>query len=59
MVTRSDDRATTLRVCPVTRPDVLKFGYSALGSGFDKPETNLFQWAASQNLGMVPFGPLA
>lgn len=48
-----------LRVCPVTRPDVLQFGYSALGSGFDKPDTNLFGWAESQNLGMVLFGPLA
>ena len=48
-----------LRVCPVTRPDVLQFGYSALGSGFDKAETNLFNWAKSQNLGVVLFGPLA
>ncbi len=48
-----------LRVCPVTKPAVIQFGYSALGSGFDKPETNLFQWAATQGLGMVVFGPLA
>ena len=48
-----------LRVCPVTRPDVLQFGYSAFGSGFDKPETNIFRWAEAQNLGMVLFGPLA
>jgi len=48
-----------LRVCPITRPDVLQFGYSAFGSGFDKPETNIFRWAEGQNLGMVLFGPLA
>lgn len=48
-----------VRVCPVTRPDVLQFGYSAFGSGFDKPESNIFQWAEAQNLGMVLFGPLA
>jgi myo-inositol catabolism protein IolS len=48
-----------LRVCPVTRPEGLQFGYSALGSGFDRPESNLFRWAEAQNLGMVLFGPLA
>jgi myo-inositol catabolism protein IolS len=47
-----------LRVCPVTRPDVLQFGYSALGSAYDRTESNLFRWAEAQNLGMVLFGPL-
>lgn len=48
-----------LRVCPVTQPDVLQFGYSALGSGCDNHDTNLFRWADAQNLGLVLFGPLA
>lgn len=48
-----------VRVCPITRPDVLQFHYNALGSQFDKEETNLFRWAGEQNLGMVIFGPLA
>ncbi|HZO90570.1 MAG TPA: aldo/keto reductase [Chthonomonadaceae bacterium] len=47
------------RVCPVTRPDVLQFHYNALGSQYDRQETNLFRWADEQNLGMVIFGPLA
>ena len=46
------------RVCPVTKPDILQFHYNAFGSEFDKPG-NLFEWAQSQNLGMVLFGPLA
>lgn len=48
-----------LRVCPVTRPDVLQAPYSAFGNQFDKPETNLFRWVEQQNLGLVLFGPLA
>jgi myo-inositol catabolism protein IolS len=48
-----------MRVCPVTRPDVLQFNYNAFGNAFDQPGTNLFQWAEEQQLGMVLFGPLA
>ncbi len=48
-----------LRVCPVTRPDVIQFGYSAFGSDMDRPATDIFRWAEGQNLGMVLFGPLA
>lgn len=48
-----------LRVCPITRPDVLQFHYNALGSPFDRPETSIFRWADEQNLGMVIFGPVA
>ncbi|QHT61407.1 aldo/keto reductase [Paenibacillus lycopersici] len=48
-----------MRVCPVTRPDVLQFHYNAFGNEFDKPDTNLFRWADEQNIGMVLFGPLA
>jgi len=48
-----------LRVCPITQPDVLQFNYNAFGNAFDKPETNLFEWADAQQLGMVLFGPLA
>lgn len=51
--------ADFMRVYPITRPDVLQFHYNALGSPFDKQETNLFGWADEQNLGMVLFGPLA
>jgi aryl-alcohol dehydrogenase-like predicted oxidoreductase len=51
--------ADFMRVCPVTRPDVLQFHYNAFGNEFDQPETNLFRWAEEQNLGMVLFGPLA
>lgn len=47
-----------LRVCPVTQPDVLQFNYNAFGNAFDKPG-DLIQWADTQNLGMVLFGPLA
>ncbi len=46
------------RVCPVTQPDILQFHYNAFGSDFDKLG-NLIEWADSQNLGMVMFGPLA
>jgi aryl-alcohol dehydrogenase-like predicted oxidoreductase len=48
-----------MRVCPVTRPDVLQFHYNAFGNTFDKPGTDLFAWADGQDLGMVLFGPLA
>jgi myo-inositol catabolism protein IolS len=48
-----------MRVCPVTRPDVLQFHYNAFGNAFDQPNTNLFRWANEQNLGIVLFGPLA
>ncbi|MFC5648832.1 aldo/keto reductase [Paenibacillus solisilvae] len=48
-----------MRVCPVTRPDVLQFHYNAFGNQFDQEKTNLFQWADEQNLGIVLFGPLA
>ncbi|GLX67071.1 aldo/keto reductase [Paenibacillus glycanilyticus] len=51
--------ADFMRVCPVTRPDVLQFHYNAFGSEFDRQGTNLFKWAQEQNLGMVMFGPLA
>ncbi|TVY01499.1 aldo/keto reductase [Paenibacillus cremeus] len=51
--------ADFMRVCPITRPDVLQFHYNALGNQFDQPPTNLFHWAEQQNLGMVLFGPLA
>jgi aryl-alcohol dehydrogenase-like predicted oxidoreductase len=51
--------ADFMRVCPVTRPDVLQFHYNAFGNQFDLPDTNLFRWAAEHNLGMVLFGPLA
>ncbi len=51
--------ADFMRVCPVTRPDVLQFHYNAFGNEFDQPGTNLFRWAEEQNLGMVLFGPLA
>jgi aryl-alcohol dehydrogenase-like predicted oxidoreductase len=51
--------ADFMRVCPVTRPDVLQFHYNAFGNEFEQPETNLFGWAEEQNLGMVLFGPLA
>ncbi len=43
------------RVCPATQPDVLQFHFNA----FDPPQSELFEWAESQNLGMVLFGPLA
>jgi myo-inositol catabolism protein IolS len=46
------------RVCPVVRPDVIQFNYSALGSPFDDPEPDLFAWAEEQGYGMVMFGPL-
>ncbi|WP_164775451.1 aldo/keto reductase [Paenibacillus glycanilyticus] len=51
--------ADFMRVCPVTRPDVLQFHYNAFGNEFDRENTNLFRWAEEQNLGMVLFGPLA
>ncbi|ACT00154.1 aldo/keto reductase [Paenibacillus sp. JDR-2] len=51
--------ADFMRVCPVTRPDVLQFHYNAFGNEFDRESTNLFRWAEEQNLGMVLFGPLA
>ncbi|MBD2870613.1 aldo/keto reductase [Paenibacillus arenilitoris] len=51
--------ADFMRVCPVTRPDVLQFHYNAFGNLFDRPETDLFRWAGEQNLGLVLFGPLA
>ncbi|MDQ8737665.1 aldo/keto reductase [Paenibacillus sp. LHD-38] len=51
--------ADFMRVCPITRPDVLQFHYNAFGNHFDLPETNLFRWAEEQNLGIVLFGPLA
>jgi myo-inositol catabolism protein IolS len=51
--------ADFMRVCPVTRPDVLQFHYNAFGNEFDKPGTQLFQWAEQENLGVVLFGPLA
>lgn len=51
--------ADFMRVCPITRPDVLQFHYNAFGNQFDQPETNLFRWAEQQNLGVVLFGPLA
>ena len=47
------------RVCPVVRPGVVQFGYSALGSAFDDPETDVFGWAEGQGYGMVLFSPLA
>lgn len=52
-----------LRVCPVTRPDVLQFGYAAPGGGdWDNPgatpDGDFFAWAQKQNLGLVLFGPL-
>ena len=47
------------RVCPVVRPSVVQFGYSALGSAFDDPETDIFGWAEGQGYGMVLFSPLA
>lgn len=52
-----------LRVCPITQPDVLQFGYSAPGGG-DWDDANatesgdFFSWADAQNLGLVLFGPL-
>ena len=48
-----------LRASAVTKPDVLQFHYNAFGNSFDKPGTNLFEWADSQDLGMVLFGPVA
>lgn len=51
--------ADFMRVCPVTRPDVLQFHYNAFGNEFDRPGTNLFEWADKDNIGMVLFGPLA
>jgi myo-inositol catabolism protein IolS len=51
--------ADFMRVCPVTRPDVLQFHYNAFGNEFDQPTTDLFRWAEEQNLGMVLFSPLA
>jgi myo-inositol catabolism protein IolS len=48
-----------LRVCPVTRPDIIQFHYNAFGNAYDHSESNLFKWADEQNLGMVLFGPLA
>lgn len=47
--------ADFMRVCPVTRPEVLQFHYNAFGNQFDQKETNLFRWAEEQNLGMVLF----
>jgi myo-inositol catabolism protein IolS len=51
--------ADFMRVCPITRPDVLQFPYSAFGNEFDQLGTNLFRWADEHNIGMVLFGPLA
>ncbi|NBD23136.1 aldo/keto reductase [Paenibacillus glycinis] len=48
-----------MRVCPITRPDVLQFHYNAFGSPFDQPDTNLFKWADERELGIVLFGPLS
>jgi aryl-alcohol dehydrogenase-like predicted oxidoreductase len=46
------------RVCPITRPDVLQFNYSAPGNASTDPNSNIFEWAKPQNLGLVLFGPL-
>jgi len=47
------------RVCPLVRPSVLQFSYSALGSDFDKPASDLFGWAERAGYGLVMFSPLA
>lgn len=47
------------RVCPTVQPSVIQFGYSALGSDFDDPSSNLFRWAEAQGYGIVLFSPLA
>lgn len=47
-----------MRVCPVTRPDVLQLPYTAPGNNFEKPESDIFAYAKEQNLGLVLFGPL-
>jgi len=47
------------RVCPVVRPSVVQFSYSALGSDYDHPDTDLFAWAEGQGYGIVLFSPLA
>ncbi|PQV63712.1 putative oxidoreductase [Abditibacterium utsteinense] len=52
-----------LRVCPVTRPEILQFNYAAPGNAdLDNPNAtpdgDFFAWAQKQNLGLVMFGPL-
>ena len=47
------------RVCPVVRPSVVQFSYSALGGDYDQPDTDLFAWAEAQGYGIVLFSPLA
>jgi len=48
-----------LRVCPVTRPEVLQLPYNAMQSPFDHADKNIFKWADEQNLGIVMFGTYA
>lgn len=48
-----------LRVCSVVQPSILQLDYNALGSQYDYPETNLFEWADNHNLGMVMYNAYA
>jgi len=48
-----------LRVCPVTKPEVLQLPYNAMQSPFDRAEEDIFRWADEQNLGIVMFGTYA
>ncbi len=48
-----------VRVAPVVQPDVFQFQYHALQHQWDNPASDLFRWAAAQNLGLIIFGPLA
>jgi myo-inositol catabolism protein IolS len=47
------------RVCPVSKPEVLQLPYNAMRSPFDSPETDIFNWADEQDLGVVMFGTYA
>jgi len=53
------DYGEFLRVCPVSRPDVIQLQYSALEPQYDEPGSDIFAWAEKQGIGMVLFGPLA
>jgi myo-inositol catabolism protein IolS len=48
-----------LRVCPVTKPEVLQLPYNAMQSPFDRAEENIFKWADERDLGIVMFGTYA